>query len=301
MCLCPKAEIRSAYRSDHSPIEITLNISKQPRGKGQWKLNNKLLENQEYLNMDRNEINLAKATYALPIYHPEYVKDNTGTDLEININDALLLDTLLCQIRGETIKFSKKIARENRLYESRLIENIETIEKSIDSIEDQINKELLSDYLDSKKEELEQWRENKLNGAMVRSRATINSQWEKPSSFLLNLEKKNFLNKSIPELLDNEGNAHTDIKEIMEMQHSFYNDLFTAKTITPIPDSKYDYLISNLPKLPDHLKQNMDSEITIEELELVIKRSKLNKAPGPDGFSNEFFKTFSHELTKMDF
>ena len=88
-----------------------------------------------------------------------------GTDLEININDALFLDTLLCQIRGETIKFSKKQARENRIHENKLIESIETIEKSIDSNSDLTNRQVLSDYLDSKKEELEQWRETKLNGA----------------------------------------------------------------------------------------------------------------------------------------
>ena len=296
MGLCPKAEIRSAYRSDHSPIELTLNISKQPRGRGNWKFNNKFLENQDYLNMVRKEINLAKATYALPIYHPEYVEKNIGTDLEININDALFLDTLLCQIRGETIKFSKKQARENRIHENKLIESIETIEKSIDSNSDLTNRQVLSDYLDSKKEELEQWRETKLNGAMIRSRATINSQWEKPSRFFLNLEKKNFLNKSIPELIDQNGDTHTDIEEIMEMQHTFYSDLFTAKRTTPITDSKYDYLTTNIPKLPDNHRILMDSDITIDELEYAIKHSKLNKAPGPDGFSNEFFKTFSHEL-----
>ena len=85
MGLCPKADIKSPYKSDHSPIEITLNISKQPRGKGQWKFNNKLLEQNEYLDLIRNEINLAKATYALPIYDPLYVEKNKGTDLELNI------------------------------------------------------------------------------------------------------------------------------------------------------------------------------------------------------------------------
>ena len=39
-----------------------------------------------------------------------------------------------------------------------------------------------------------------------------------------------------------------------------------------------------------------DSDIEIEELEYVIKLSKQNKAPGPDGFSNEFFKFFVEEL-----
>ena len=108
MGLCPMPEIKAAYRSDHSPIEISLNISKHPRGRGQWKFNNKLLEQQEYLNMVKREIQLAKATYALPIYSAEYVENNDGKDLELNIDDSLFLDTLLCQIRVETIKFSKK-------------------------------------------------------------------------------------------------------------------------------------------------------------------------------------------------
>ena len=154
--------VRSAYRSDHSSIQISLNISKQPRGRGQWKFNNKLLELNDYLDLVKREIYLAKATYALPVYKPEYVENNDGAELELNISDALFLDTLLCQIRGETIKFSKKIARENRIYKDKLIE------KSIDSNDDLTNKQVLSDYLDSKKEELETWRENKLGGAMIR-------------------------------------------------------------------------------------------------------------------------------------
>ena len=96
MGLCPKTEIKSAYRSDHSPIELSLNISKHPRGRGQRKFNNKLLEKQEYLDMVKNEIQLAKSTYALPIYSAEYVENNNGKDLEINIDDSLFLDTLLC-------------------------------------------------------------------------------------------------------------------------------------------------------------------------------------------------------------
>ena len=33
------------------------------------------------------------------------------------------------------------------------------------------------------------------------------------------------------------------------------------------------------------------------ELEKVIGKSKLNKSPGPSGFTNEFFKQFIHELS----
>ena len=107
-------------------------------------------------------ISLAKATYALPVYNPEYVENSDGAELEFNICDALFLDTLFCQRRGETIKFSKKFARENRIYEDKPIKSISSIEKSIDSNEDLTNKHALSDYLDSKKERLENWREKKM-------------------------------------------------------------------------------------------------------------------------------------------
>ena len=51
-----------------------------------------------------------------------------------------------------------------------------------------------------------------------------------------------------------------------------------------------------LPRLREQQKDKLDAHITIEELEQVIKNSKLNKAPGPDGFSNEFFKSFGTDL-----
>ena len=43
-------------------------------------------------------------------------------------------------------------------------------------------------------------------------------------------------------------------------------------------------------------KNNLEEPIKINELEDRIKTSKNNKAPRPDGFSNEFIKVFSHEL-----
>ena len=37
------AKIKSSYKSDHSPITLKLNISNHIRGRGNWKLNNALL------------------------------------------------------------------------------------------------------------------------------------------------------------------------------------------------------------------------------------------------------------------
>ena len=47
-----------------------------------------------------------------------------------------------------------------------------------------------------------------------------------------------------------------------------------------------------LPKLKENDKEYIEQIITLEELNNIIKKSKNNKSPGPDGFSNEFYKCF---------
>ena len=55
-------------------------------------------------------------------------------------------------------------------------------------------------------------------------------------------------------------------------------------------------LLGNLPTLSDHEKLLLEAPYSLEELITTIRNSKLNKAPGPDGYSNEFFKFFVSEL-----
>ena len=43
------SSIRSSYHSDHSIIEIDINLSDFKHGKGYWKFNNSLLKNSAYL------------------------------------------------------------------------------------------------------------------------------------------------------------------------------------------------------------------------------------------------------------
>ena len=54
-------------------------------------------------------------------------------------------------------------------------------------------------------------------------------------------------------------------------------------------------------KLSDIKREQLELPYTIAELEFAIKSAKLNKAPGPDGFSNEFFKYFIDELSTWIF
>ena len=127
---------------------------------------------------------------------------------------------------------------------------------------------------------------------MIRSRAALIDNWEKPSKFFFNLEKRNYVNKNIPSLKDENDHEIFDSAEILLLQRNFYEDLYSSKETVPINDSKFSYLLNNIPILSEYEKTSLEAPYNLEELINTIKSSKLNKAPGPDGYSNEFFNFF---------
>ena len=293
----PETDILPAYKSDHNIIKLSFKISPNVRGRGSWKLNNDLLKHKDLITLIKNEIKLAKETYALPIYNPETIHLIDEMNLELMVSDTLFLNTILCQIRGIIISFSKKVARDAREEEKNLSINIDKSTKLLDDTNMSTDeRELEIVKLNSLNKEYQSIRENRLKGHQVRSRAELSAHWEKPSRFFLNLEKKNYLNKNISELLDENDVKITDSDKILKMQQSFYQDLFAGKNTIALNNSTFSPLLDNLPCLSENCSRNLERPYSLAELEDSIKRSKLNKAPGPDGYTNEFFKFFKEEL-----
>ena len=117
LSIVPEAKIYANYKSDHNMISLDLKLNDNQKGKGSWKFNNNLLKNKDFVKIIKEEIWLTKHIYALPIYSHETVDTLNELQLELMISDSLFLDTLLCQLRGIIISFSKKISRERRINE----------------------------------------------------------------------------------------------------------------------------------------------------------------------------------------
>ena len=114
---------------------------------------------------------------------------------------------------------------------------------------------------------------------------------EKPSKFFLNLENKNFVSKHIRDL-KNENKTFKNPAEILEEMRKFYGRLYQKEDNIDISESSLRNIENNLPKLNKMDKENLEKDISLDKLGYIVKKSKNNKSPGPDGFTNEFYKIF---------
>ena len=55
----------------------------------------------------------------------------------------------------------------------------------------------------------------------------------------------------------------------------------------------------NLSRLNQKEIENMNRPITSTKIETVIKNLPINKSPGPDGFTGEFYQSFREELAQI--
>ena len=106
------------------------------------------------------------------------------------ISLTILADSLLMEVRGKSISYSSFIKKEN-----------ETEEKEI---ERKIVEHNLTPgnpiALDELKDQLQTLRKPKMHGHLIRSRAKIIEEDEKPTKYFCNLETQYYANKIIPKI-----------------------------------------------------------------------------------------------------
>jgi len=267
-----KSSIEPGYRTDHSVITLTLEMTNIKHGKGFWKFNNLHLKDLDYLRKMREKINEVKKQYSVTPYNFDNIDQIPGSELYLKINDQLFLEVLLMEIRGETIKYASKKKRENIKRENALEKDIERLEEKI------ANSNTSSDLLEiinAKKIELEEIRQEKIKGVMLRSKARWVEHGEKPTSYFLNLEKRNYVNKSILHLKNAEGDDLRDGDQIMNETFNFYSKLYESKESDDDLNSfDQHFLRSDFPHLCNDQSQQLEGHLKYNELLFALKNAK---------------------------
>ena len=288
--LCNEMHISPGYRTDHSQISISL-VASQSRGPGLWKLNESLLNDEDYTEIVNNCILNTVEEYALPIYTKDYISHVPNfKEIQFKINDDLFYETLLMLIRGETVQYSKRKAKQKREKEKDLMTEITRAEARADSAQSEEN----ISHLNGLKEKLENLRKPFIDGLIVRTRAKWHEEGERPSKYFLSMEKRNAIRK-IPTCLKIEGQIFSKTFSIL---NEFTKDLAKkyGKDQNPSPSMK-NFITKNI---SNTLNMNerilLDQPITFEELTNAMRNMKKGKSPGSNGFTACFFRRFWDKL-----
>jgi hypothetical protein len=169
-------------------------------------------------------INEVLDEYAMPVYCESSRRTHESIhELNLTVRASLLWETVILRLRTETITYSIWKAREVQRREEILLSEISRLESETGQSRDM--QSIIK--LNEAKKDYEEMRQNKLNGAIIRSRARWHEQGGKPSAYFCKLEKRNIISKTISSLRIGQ-NTVNNIEEIMEF-FAFILPVFSSK------------------------------------------------------------------------
>ena len=131
----------------------------------------------------------------------------------------------------------------------------------------------------------------KVAGAIFRSKSQYYNEGEKNSAYFYSLEKARSGAKNMITVVDDDGRVFKDPMVIMNKMSKFYEELYTADR-----EAEFTYENTSGIKIDESDKMLLDSEISIEDIKSAIKDTKRGKALGLDGLTIEFYIVFFEKL-----
>ena len=131
-------------------------------------------------------------------------------------------------IRNETIKYAAYKKKIDNEYENQIKLKIESLENNMISSKNDEYIENIKKQIDEHKNELNCFIENKINGLIIRSKATIVEFSEKNSRYFANLEKKRSESKTVSQL-NIKGKIITNTQDILNEEKNILRKTLLKK------------------------------------------------------------------------
>ena len=263
--------INPAIASDHAIPWVSIQCERNiTHGRGYWKINNSLLNEDDYKIAIRDIIAKVNETYNDPVLRWEMSK---------------------LEVRGETIKLSahKKRSKEHK---------IQVLNKKLqDLIATQGEQTLFSMQNMNRQialvtQELDQLLEERTRGAMMRTQQEWYDGAETMKKFFFALGKYKARKKIISKIRRKDGSTITDQEQIHKHIESFYANLFKEKTRT-----NQNFLEGlTFPQVKDKDQSILNDPIMLEEIKIAVNQLADDKCSGIDGLSANWYKMFLPDI-----
>uniref|UniRef100_A0A803SYX8 Reverse transcriptase domain-containing protein n=1 Tax=Anolis carolinensis TaxID=28377 RepID=A0A803SYX8_ANOCA len=262
-----KVERKPIFLSDHSPLIATLGLSNEISQRI-WRYNSVVTGKDEYKLKLQEEIK-------------EYYRINDNGEL----SKTVVWDSFKSVLRGQCFSIESYIRKSWREKREKCIKEIESIQEQLRIT----RRRNINSILRQKKKELELMDEVQWNKMRQSVRQRINGWGTKSMKQMVRYLKRRKEKSCITKLKDKNGLVKDGRKELEEIMRDFYRELYQKEQV-----NNEEIKIGN--KVNEEDKIMLNDEITQEEVIQVIKGLKQYKAPGIDGYTAEFYKTFMHEL-----
>lgn len=135
-----------------------------------------------------------------------------------------------------------------------------------------------------------------LKAAQLSKRARFASEGETNSKYWYALNKETPTPNIITELKDENGTTYNKTNKMTKIAQTYHQKLQTAMPLTPERETAIKEMTDLITdKLDEEQKDLIDTQLTENDVLKALKNSDNGKAPGPDGLSYEFYKTWSND------
>ena len=259
-----------------------------------WEFNNSFLKKSEFVNLIKEKVNEVSLQYLnVDCLDGKQFEHVSKEDLKFTINDQLFFDTLLMELRAVTIMYAIRQKKKEESVEKDIETEIVNLERLL---EHNTNTRENLEKIKLLREELEQFRHQKLDMAAKRLRLQTMQYGEKPSKYFLNLEKQRIVEKTFLKLIDDNGTVLQQQEDTLKEVGLYYERLYKYHPNCDAEDLFSHISEEHFQSLTEEECISLEGEISHSEMEYALKNMKNNKAHGQDGLTVEFFKVFFEEL-----
>ena len=117
---------------------------------------------------------------------------------------------------------------------------------------------------------------------------------EKYTKYFLNLEKKRAGSNTIKQVRKDNGEIVTDPSNILVEAQKYYENLYKKDKSTNEANIGLNSFLEGITykKMQDEEKESCEAGITLEEIGEALQQLNNDSAPGSDGITAKFYKTF---------
>ena len=262
---CPStdATLTPLFFTDHLMLSCTLSLPTGVTvGRGLWRLNCSLLQEQEIVREYRERYSLWQTL--------QDSFDSRAQWWEM--------------VKGRTATFFKLKGKKKKNRESRCMMGLQKrLQRYFNLLNSGFN---FTEEVKEVKEEMALLSNIKAEGVILRSRERDLDEGEKCTRYFF--KKTMARGGSITSVKENENTFNTD-KEILEVIEGFYDDLYRGKRVHEEAPGE---VLNSLERVLNSHSGVLEKDFNILETSTCLRGFKQGKAPGEDGLPLEFYKTF---------